>query len=447
MKRLISILLATLMILALAAPVVYAEHARYNADGKRIITIATWYEIFYDSRHTDIYDDAGLSDPLVAQMRLDNLRAVEEKYNVEIRFENFTWDGVQESISTSIMAGAPDADVYMADVQFGIPAALSNLGVTLQEMGLEDTDIFGDQNVMKYLSIPGIDSNVLFTPSPVTALRTYVLAFNMDMILENNLENPQDLYDRGEWTWDKWREYLTILTKDTTGDGEIDVYGWSGYWTNMLTSLLFSNGTTIAGGPQETLTSTATIEVLEFIYNLYNVDRTARPWDESGWEINNNLYAEGKSAFWVGADWLFNAQGGGPERPLPFEIGVVPWPRGPQGDDATNFFSVPSDNYYFIPRGVEDPRFVYDVMYDYFHWYGDDLVLAGDLEWSMDCYMTERNFEYAEMMARRITVDLWDNLGVASGILGPLIAGEKTPAQFAEENKLLFQDALNNYFR
>ena len=31
-------------------------------------------------------------------------------------------------------------------------------------------------------------------------------AWNKQMLEDAGLENPNDLYARGEWTWDKWRE-------------------------------------------------------------------------------------------------------------------------------------------------------------------------------------------------------------------------------------------------
>jgi len=385
-----------------------------------------------------------VANPVTAQMMLDNMRAIEEKYNIVLEYVNMTFQGIQESISTSIMAGVPDVDVYEVDLQFGIPAALSGLGVSLEEMGLQGTDVFNEQTVAKYLDINGIDEHSLFISS-LNDVNAYTLAFNMNLIKEANLENPQDLYDRGEWTWEKWREYLIELTKDTDNDGSIDVYGWSGYWTNLLTALLFSNNTTIAGGPNETLSSSATIEVLDFINTIYNIDRTARPWDQSNWEINNKLYAEGKSAFWIGAHWLFSEQGGAD---LPFEIGVVPWPTGPHGNDETNFYSNVSGNYFMIPKGVENPRLVYDVVFDWLNWYNYDRSVAEDLDWHMDMYMTDRNFEYALMMTNRAGFDIWQSLGLADGLsLVPLMDGQKTPAQIAEESRQLVQDALDNYFK
>ena len=445
MKKQISLILAAL-VLFFASAAGAAENegvAMYTADGKRIITLGTWYNQFYFSRHSDITDDPKLSFPETAQMRLDNMRRLEEKYNILLEYANLTFEGIQESMHTSIPDGMPDVDVYEADLQFAIPAVMNDYAVSLEAMNLADTDVFNEQIVMKHLKLPGQSESYLFSPAALGATNAYVLAYNMDMIRENGLENPQDLYDRGEWTWDVWLEYLRTLTKDSDSDGLTDIYGYSGYWTHMLRNLLFSNGATIAAEPQETLSSPETQEVLAFVNTLYNEDKVARPWDSSNWDINNSLYAAGLSAFWIGSDWLFDEQGG---EDLPFEIGVVPWPCGPSGNPETNSHSQPSGNWYFIPVGAAEPRFVYDVLFDWFNWYDSDLSIGVDMQWSRDQYMTERNFAYVTMMDTKPGFDLWESLGVSFN-LSPLLNGEQTVEEITLEFAPAYQEALSQYFR
>ncbi|MDR3277344.1 MAG: extracellular solute-binding protein, partial [Oscillospiraceae bacterium] len=258
------------------------------------------------------------------------------------------------------------------------------------------------------------------------------------------LENPQDLYDRGEWTWDVWRDYLKALTKDTDGDGKTDVYGYSGYWTNMLTNLLYANNTGIATGAKEMLDAPATEETLDFIRTLYNADQTARPWDASNWTINNKLYAEGLSGFWIGADWIFNEQGGAD---LPFEIGVVPWPYGPNGNPETNKHSQPPGSWYFIPKGTEEPSLVYNVIYDWINWYDGDRTLGEDNDWSRTQYMNDRNFGYAAMMASKSGFDLWESLMGQTGFsIEYLLSGELTAGEIGEKYAQAYQDELDRIF-
>jgi hypothetical protein len=394
--------------------------------------------MYYTSQHQDPYDNPRVTDILIAELELENMRAIEDRYNVRLEYINLTWNGIQESITTSIMAGRPDVDIYLTDLQFGIPAVLSNLAISLESMDLAGSDAFTDKVVMKSLNL-GQPDTFLFRSSLLSSISVYPMAFNLDMLKSFNLDNPQDLYDRGEWTWDVWQQYMITLTNT-----ERNIYGWSGYWTNMLHGLLHSNGTSIASGPQTTVTSTATVEVFELIYNIYNLQRTARPWEESNWEINNNLYAQGLSGFWITADWLMGEQGGAE---LPFDVGVVPWPIGPSGNQETNTHGPVGGNWYMIPRGTPEPRLVYDVIFDWLNWYNFDRELAEDLEWSQNQYITERNFNYALMMELNTGFDIWESMNLGDGFsMVDIMSGEMSASSYAESVRPLIQDALDNFF-
>ena len=428
---------------ATPAPTKEAEVTR--PAEKRIITVGTWYDHYYTSEHQTIDVNPNVTDTELAEMQLQNMRDIEEKYNVEFKFINLTWDGTIESINTSIMAGTPDCDIYEVDLQFGIPAALNGYALALEDFLPADSDIFTDQVVMKYLNVLGMDKNYLFKATAVNT-DAYPLAFNMEMLEEAGLENPQDLYDRGEWTWEKFREYMIKLTKDTNGDGATDVYGYGGWWTNMLGNLMMSNGTHIAGDTTEGLSSPATIEVMEFIYNMYNVDKVAKPWNSDDWDINTTVYTEKQIAFWPSAHWVFSQYGG--EAELGFEIGVVPWPVGPSGNQETNNGYVTAGSYYIMSKGTKDPEFVYNVFYDWINWFDGDTELRDDTEWAENMYMTERNFNYVVDMCKKEQFDIWGSLGLGDAFsMVPIMSGEKTASQYAQEVKNIVQDALDSYFK
>ena len=265
----------------------------------RTIRIGTWYDHYYDSTHADIYAQPEVSNLETAEMQFANLKRVEEKYNVRLEYVNLTWNGIMESINTSIMAGSPDCDIYEVDLQFGVPAVMSGYAMAIEDYAKPDDDIFTEQIVYRYLDIPGMDKHYMFQGAAID-LGAYPLGFNVSLIEEAGLDNPQDLYDRGEWTWNKFAEYLRILTKDTDGDGNPDQYGLTGWWTTMFNYLLMSNGAHVASGSQEMLSSPATIEVLEFMYQIYQTDKTAKPWNQDDWDANN-VFKDGKVAFWVSA--------------------------------------------------------------------------------------------------------------------------------------------------
>lgn len=420
--------------------------APHEGSTPRTIKIGTWFDVYYDSTHTDINDNPKVTNPETAQMSLDNVKAVEQKYNVRIEFVNLTWEGIMESINNSIMAGTPDCDIYMCDLQFGVPAVLNGYAVALEDIAEADDDIFTDQIATKNLKITGMDKSYLFTGNALEQ-GGYPLGFNKTMLDAAGLENPQDLYDRGEWTWDKFYEYCRELTKDTDGDGNIDQYGYSGFWTTALSNVLMSNGAHIAGGKKEELSSKAAIEALEFFYQLYQVDKTARPWDELDWDINTKVYTTGTVGFWTTANWIQTQWGLSSD--VGFEIGIVPWPIGPSGNKDTNSQVQVSGNWYMIPVGVERPELLLAVMEDYFNWFDGDLEYRDDTEYSENALETERNFSYLKQMGETTPwFDLWQvvpELYLMSPIMGTYEAELQTPAQVAEQFKQIVQDFLDLY--
>ncbi|MDR2589395.1 MAG: extracellular solute-binding protein [Oscillospiraceae bacterium] len=423
---------------------------RLLPDGRRHIIIGTFYDTYYDSTHTSIYDNPSISDPETAQMALDRVRYVEEKYNVFIEFVNMTWDGIIENIPISIMSGIPDADVYWVEPQFGLSPVLNNMAQSLESMGLDSThDVFapaGQNIVMETLLIPGMENHYFFAPSAFN-VDMYMLGYNRELIQLHSLEDPQTLWYRGEWTWDKFREYCRVLTNPAQ-----NIYGYSGFWTNFLEGMLFSNDASFAPGPIQHLTSPETLEVLDFINVLYNVDKSARPWNPDDWDINNNLFREGLSGFWIAVPWI-NQQWSDllAGQPAPFDVGMVPYPVGPRSTaDTMKTFNALTNKYYFIPRYIQDARQVFDVMYDLTNWFDGDLEYRDDLLWFENHMISQANIDIYIDVVGRNGFELMMSLGFGPSLdsmientTGPAVM---TPAQYAETYSLVFQDALDNYF-
>lgn len=421
----------------------------YNEGETRTIRIGTWWDQYYDSTHTDIYENPQMNNVEQAEAMLANVAEVEEKYNVRIEFVNLTYAGVQESINTSILAGKPDCDIYQVELSFGIPAALGGFAVNLADILPADSDILTTQQNMKPIST-GLNDGSVYLFDIVTGesavINTYMLAYNVDLINAANLEDPRELWRNGEWTWDKWREYMIALTQDTNADNVPDTYGYGSRWDFTVMQLLMSNGATIAAGPTETLSSPATGEVLDFVYQMYNVDRVAVPWDSENFDQNMLSYQDGNVAFWSTAAWI-SAENGYNDAALDFEIRWVPYPVGPSGNEATNARRLASSgNAFMIPTGVENPELVYNVFYDYKNWYHDDLDFRdGDMTWWEDCAMTEENYEIMEYMGASDGFDLWNALGL-DWDWSALLNGEMTAAQFQETWRQPVQTALDTFF-
>ena len=459
MKKYIALLLAALMLLC--------TFGIASAEEPRHIVIGVTWDIFYDSTHTDVYDNPGYTGDLAQDMMFERVRYVEEKWNVTFEFLNMTYSGSKESINTSIMAGTPDVDVYMVGLAVAAPAIANGYAIDLRDILPADHPVLnGTDVVLSYIDV-GNGSISLLIPNKKENMvaDTKPLAFNLQMIEAANLEDPRDLVARGEWTWDKFVEYCIALTRDIDGDGIIDVYGFGGWPEDYLSNLLMSNGTYIAAGPKENLTSPEVAETLQFMQDLNVTYGVMYPIPEqNGWDVCRYLYREQKVAFTPIAAWIMSSFDDyaykQPDLPqLEFDMVFVPWPVGPSGDAATNAAKSTSATGYMIPVGVEEPLLVFNVLYDILNWYNydpaDPVAAEAALEvrdneealswWygvvAKDIELQDYNFNVMYEMGLRQQFEMWNNLGVSMELTA-LVNGDYTVAQYQEMFKQPVQDAI-----
>lgn len=429
---------------------------------KRIINIGSWWTQYYDSSHTSVEDDPSYSGLDVAHLKFDNVAKIEEKYNCEFYWKNLTYAGVQESINNSILAGDPDCDIYMVELSFGIPAALNGLATDMKTILPADDDLFTTQQNIKYLDLGDGKACILKRVEAASTVEaTYPLGFNKQMLEDNNLEDPRELYARGEWTWDKFIEYCQVLTQDTDGDGQIDQYGYCGFNNETFEQLMMSNGAHVASGKSEELSSAATGEVLQMMYDMYNTYNVCYPYDYESGDDSTSMrgqYREGNIGFfpiaaWIAADKADYDYNGANGSTLSFDTVYVQWPVGPSGNADTNAGKVSAGEYYIIPAGVKDPETVYHVLYDMWNWYDGDTEVRDDEEtlfwWyavtAKDEELQDENFDVMFDVGSRETFELWNSIGISYDFMS-LLKGEVTPAQFQETYKNQVQDALDIYF-
>lgn len=478
LKKLLALGLAMVMTLSMAAcgektPTVdtpsdsasassSVEESKDKPAETRIINIGTWWVQYYDSSHESVEDDPSYSGLDVAHMKFDNVSVIEDKYNVEFYWNNLTYAGTKESINVSILNGTPDCDIYLVELSFGIPAALNGLAMDMKTVLPEDDDLFTTQNNIRYLDLGDGKACILKRVEAASTVEaTYPLAFNKQMLDDNNLEDPRELYARGEWTWSKFIEYCQTLTQDTDGDGQIDQYGYCGFINETFEQLMMSNGASVASTTQEQLSSPEIGEVLDLISKMYNEYGVAFPHDFESSDPSAAMrwqYREGNIGFWPSAAWIaaneadydYNGEKGAT---LPFDTVYVQWPVGPSGNQETNAGKVSAGEFYIIPAGVKDPETVYNVLYDMWNWYDGDTAVRDDEETLFWWYavtakeeqLQNENFDIMFDVGSRETFELWNNLGIGYDFSG-LLRGEMTAAQFQETYKQQIQDALDAYF-
>lgn len=431
-----------------------------DKEGKtREILIGSWWVQYYDSTHSSVEDDPNYSGDLAADLKFANVKKIEEKYNVTFKWVNLTYEGTKESINNSILAGAPDCDIYLVDMGMAIPAQVNGLATDLKEVLPADSDVLSDQIINKYMDFGDGKACILKRVEAQTTVEaTYPLAFNKQLLEAANLEDPRELYKNGEWTWDKFKEYLKTLTKDTDGDGAIDQWGFAGYPPETFEALMFSNGANIAATDKEQLSSSEVAQALQMLQDLFYNDGCAYPY-ENDTDKMRSRYHDGDIAFWPSAAWIAagngDYDGNQADKNVQFDTVYVQWPVGPSGNQETNYHkNLTAGEFYIIPAGVRDPELVYNVLFDMWNWYDGDTSIRDDKEtlwwWygstAKDETLQVENFNVMFEMGSRDVIDLWQSFGFNYDF-DSLIAGDMTPAQFQETFKQQVQDGLDAIYK
>jgi hypothetical protein len=415
-------------------------------DGR--IDMGGWWRPYYFSDDDSVEADPSYSGSNEAHLKFETMQSVQDKYGMPIYFNNLTFEGNMESLNTSILAGTPDMDIYMVDMNRAVPVQFSGFGLDLRTLLPADHDIFTTQSRLQFIDFKD-GRAVLFKPVTEEDMvdQVCVLAFNLQILEANTLERPDALWERGEWTWAKFEEYMKVLTQDTNGDGEIDQFGFAGWVGDFMPELLMSNGTYIANSATENISSAEVGEVLQLISDMYNVWNVALPYDQNDserWTTNRYAYREGNIAFWPIFNWIASQNDDygyrGEGTPLAFDSVWVRWPVGPSGDKETNAGSLATKgNVYMLPANVAEPELVFNYMDDYWNWYDGDLDLRAseaDLNWyygvsSNKEEIQNHNFSVAYDAGSRRTIELWESVspdGFWDNVDG-LMFGTVTPAQ------------------
>jgi len=423
-----------------------ASHKEYEAVdlGGRTIKIGLWWDVYISSDYQTLEEITAAggtyTNAETTQMQLDNLREIEKKWNCRIEFVNLGWDGIIESINTSVTAGTPECDIYLCDMSFGLAPALNGYAQKISSYAPSDADVLNDQIVLRSVDALG-DKDLFFTESTPIPGGAMYMVYNESMIDSLGLESPEALAKKGEWTWDKFAEYAKACTKDTDGDGNPDVYGYGDSWVLTVQGFAASNNAKIASSGTEGLSSVETSETFEFINKLYNEDKSARPYKDD-WNDDLLAWSSGKVAFSFAQPWILIQELSNHD----FDMRIVPAPVGPHGDGSMSPPNIV--NSYMIPVGVEDSANVYKVFEEYTNWFDYDIEYRDNWEWFEGAFVDEEQVELATELGGKAISDFWsiiDKEGAVSDVFyGVIVNGESTVAQAIESNKQILQSQLDS---
>jgi multiple sugar transport system substrate-binding protein len=196
-----------------------------------------------------------------------------EVENPDIRVEaDFApWDGLEQRMLVTLRgANPPD----LVDVTNTWNISFAGLGLL--------------QPLDPYLW-DGFDSDVFYPTNWETTQhggQTYGLPFRTDvlaLVYNRDMLAEVGLPDRAPDTWDELLEFSQALTRDTTGDGQVDTYGWGAVGSNTsnvifrVLPLIWQNGGRVLNddNTRSLLFEPEAVDAVQFYADLFAEHRVA----------------------------------------------------------------------------------------------------------------------------------------------------------------------------
>lgn len=269
---------------------------------------------------------------------------VEEQYNIDfewIRGPETYWDDMTRAVA----AGEAWGDIMFTFpwiapgwIKAGAAKDLSQLGVDFSNVQAWDPIATAEG---KYGN-----KQFLFGHKPVEL--NGGITYNKALFDQAGIDDPQTLYEKGQWTFEKFEEAAKLLTDPQNG-----VYGFATTQSNAIINMLELNNNaslvdfnTMASkfGDPNAITG------YDLVHRMMHVDMT---WykDSEDYAALSKLFNEGKIAMFGAEKWVVDVVAAGAAED--FDYRWVVFPKGPSGTGHTMTAGVFLE---FIPATMDDEK-------------------------------------------------------------------------------------------
>ncbi|MGF7141819.1 ABC-type glycerol-3-phosphate transport system substrate-binding protein [Anaerotaenia torta] len=287
------------------------------------ISVVYWYNP--DQYAYDITKNENVYDPI-----LEAVPDFEEKYGGKVNVIYAAWDSMLETVIALQNSGdAPDLfEVYDRNMY---NVVLSNIAQPIDQYVTDQDYSYWDVD-RSLFSWKGQTYAIPIKPY------TYYIMFNRDLFALEGLTPPDELFRAGQWTFDEFEKAIKALTKKV--DGEVTQYGYGSYDDTITYFMLVNGGALLdvdtQNGKVKSMLSDPKVQNT-VTYMTRWMDSMILGYDMFGWWDNGALgMIRGK------------------EFPVdhPFEVGVVPYPTGPDME-GKNLVVYPQG--FAVPQGAKNP--------------------------------------------------------------------------------------------
>lgn len=324
--------------------------AEYDFGG-RVFRIGSYYDMTPDPESNAV--NAALSE---------RIAYVEKTYNCTIEFVDLGDDYVND-YTNSVLAGDPVCDIGYAITTTVLPTLIEGgIAYPISDLGVIDFDDYKwRSDVIDAGRYKGKNYTLLLTDPEIR----YGIFWNKTLFDEYGLPDLYELYDNGQWTWDKFKEVAQNANVDKDNDGTIDIYGFNTR-ENLGWCYLYSNEAYVAEktdtGMTVDLSDSRVIEALTALqdftttvnYRAFN--NGVDDWDSLILSFQNGTSMMCLEEFWISYMYL---------NKMSDDWGWVPFPKG---NSAAEYSCYGKENgCRIILNAVEKPEevaLVYDLITD-----------------------------------------------------------------------------------
>lgn len=187
---------------------------------------------------------------------------------------------------------------------------------------------------------------------------TYVIMFNKEIVTNYHLDNPYELVNSSQWTYDKFIEMGNAVASDMNGDGiydSEDAYGLL-VWVDSVIGMLHASGGRFAtvledGTIEMTLNSERNFDVLSSYVSARNSPMAAFLGSTMATDEAQAAFVEGRCLFYTrhmdAVSWF---------RELEADFGILPYPKWDETQaDYCNTMHAYGNSFLCIPLTAADP--------------------------------------------------------------------------------------------
>lgn len=193
--------------------------------------------------HLGVYDAAVEATSSAGKYAIQQRKAIEKKYNCTLVVKQINYETFMPKL---LMGDSSGADIIDFSGIAITPMVKNELLYPLDEL-IDFTQSHFDRESMKQYIYFGQNYGAIPKLYGIDNIGTQLVMWFNKRLVANAGYDPDSLYQMQKnktWTWDKFKEIATKITKDTNSDNMPDIWGvGNGYRDNYLwMSLMISNG-------------------------------------------------------------------------------------------------------------------------------------------------------------------------------------------------------------